>query len=214
MDRREFFQSIALTGAVVDALAAAAEPSETLQCEFQYSNTTWKVYEDLSKRDGSLTFVPAHGPARIMTKRPEASFRRPPCRSSACRAKTLPRPCRTCWRTNCYPAAAIPMRRKCAMPLPSSAVPRHPIRMAPRAAETRQAAAPIRGTPSSAPKNASTPPPSTPPAIHAPIIPTSTFPNCRAVGPTCASAGKACSPAGCPPSTKSSPSMTTLSWTC
>jgi hypothetical protein len=87
MDRREFLQSIALTTAVVQALPAeAAEPPEaaeqaapdttgqTLQCEFQYNNVAWKVYEDLSKRDGSITFVPARGAARVMAKRPEAVF--------------------------------------------------------------------------------------------------------------------------------------------
>ncbi len=80
MDRREFFERIALTAAAAQALSAA-EQSETpdttghtLQCEFPYSGTTWKVYEDLSRRDGSLTFVPAHGAARVMTKRPEAVF--------------------------------------------------------------------------------------------------------------------------------------------
>jgi hypothetical protein len=80
MDRREFFERIALTAAVAQALPAA-EQSETpditghtLQCEFPYNGTTWKVYEDLSRRDGSLTFVPSRGAARVMTKRPEAVF--------------------------------------------------------------------------------------------------------------------------------------------
>jgi hypothetical protein len=85
MDRREFFQSMALTTAVaqalpVDALAAPEQSempdttSHTLHCEFQYNNTSWKVYEDLSQRDGSITFVPARGAARVMTKRLEACF--------------------------------------------------------------------------------------------------------------------------------------------
>lgn len=84
MDRREFFQSIALTTAAqalpVAALAATEQTAppdaagHTLQCEFQHNNTTWKAYEDLSRRDGSITFVPAHGAARVMTKRPEACF--------------------------------------------------------------------------------------------------------------------------------------------
>ncbi|MDR3703467.1 MAG: hypothetical protein P4L56_27710 [Candidatus Sulfopaludibacter sp.] len=80
MDRREFFQSIALTTAVTQALAAA-EPADTpdtsdhtLQCEFQHNGTAWKVYEDLRTRDGSLTFVPARGAARVMGKRLEAVF--------------------------------------------------------------------------------------------------------------------------------------------
>src|SRR5450759_1655222 len=85
MDRREFFQSIALTTAVAQALPvetlAAPEQSEmpdttshTLHCEFPYHNTSWKVYEDLGQRDGSITFVPARGAARVMTKRLEACF--------------------------------------------------------------------------------------------------------------------------------------------
>lgn len=81
MDRREFFQRIALTAAAAQALPLEAAQSDTpdvaahtLQCEFQYNNTTWKVYEDLSKRDGPITFVPAHGTARTLGKRLEAVF--------------------------------------------------------------------------------------------------------------------------------------------
>ena len=84
MDRREFFQRMALTAAAqalpVEALATPEQAGmpditgHTLHCEFQYNNTSWKVYEDLSKRDGSITFVPARGPARAMTKRLEACF--------------------------------------------------------------------------------------------------------------------------------------------
>jgi hypothetical protein len=85
MDRREFFQRIALTAAAAQAIELEAQtppqPAETPgiaghteHCEFSYGGTTWKVYEDLSKRDGSLTFVPVHGAARVMTKRLEAVF--------------------------------------------------------------------------------------------------------------------------------------------
>jgi hypothetical protein len=81
MDRREFFQSLALTAAAAQALpleaAQSATPdiaNHTLQCEFQYNNTAWKVYEDLTRRDGSITFVPARGAARVLGKRPEAVF--------------------------------------------------------------------------------------------------------------------------------------------
>src|SRR5580704_9217438 len=80
MDRREFFQSIALTTAVAQALQSAAFADtpdiagHALQCEFSHGGTTWKVYEDLSKRDGALTFVPARGTAHVMTKRLEAVF--------------------------------------------------------------------------------------------------------------------------------------------
>src|ERR1700683_4089463 len=85
MDRREFFQLIALSAAAAQALEQETEaaPQEAAkpdvaghaeQCQFQYNNTVWKVYEDLSRRDGALTFVPAHGAARVMTKRLEAVF--------------------------------------------------------------------------------------------------------------------------------------------
>jgi len=81
MDRREFFQSFALAAAAAQALPLDAAQSatsdiaaQTLQCEFHYDNTVWKVYEDLSKRDGSVTFVPVHGMARVLGKRPEAVF--------------------------------------------------------------------------------------------------------------------------------------------
>src|ERR1039458_124850 len=88
MDRRVFLQNIALTTAVANALpveaASEVEAPEqssppdttghTLQCEFQYNNIAWKVYEDLGKRDGAITFVPARGAARLLRKRPEAVF--------------------------------------------------------------------------------------------------------------------------------------------
>jgi hypothetical protein len=74
MDRREFFQLMAVAPVAAQSSGAPAVEGHTLQCEFQYGNTAWKVYEDLTKRDGALTFVPARGPARVMTKRPEAVF--------------------------------------------------------------------------------------------------------------------------------------------
>jgi len=81
MDRREFIQAAALTAAAAQALPAAPAQSETpdtsghtLQCEFRHNNIPWKVYEDLSRRDGPITFVPARGAARVMTKRLEACF--------------------------------------------------------------------------------------------------------------------------------------------
>src|SRR5581483_10697148 len=92
MDRRRFLQRLAATTAGAELIARAGEAAEeaapdaapqstvpdtgghTQLCEFSYGGTTLKVYEDLSKRDGSLTFVPARGTARILTKRPEACF--------------------------------------------------------------------------------------------------------------------------------------------
>jgi hypothetical protein len=78
MDRREFFQTVALSAAIAQAAPPEADTPDTtghtLQCDFQHNGLTWKVYEDLSKRDGSITFVPSRGAARIMTKRLEACF--------------------------------------------------------------------------------------------------------------------------------------------
>ena len=90
MDRRHFLQRIAVTTAVGQALSAetaeAAVPAtedssadvdvagQALLCEFKLNSANWKVYEDLSKRDGSITFVPDRGNARVLGKRPEATF--------------------------------------------------------------------------------------------------------------------------------------------
>ena len=78
MDRRDFFRSLALTTAFSVAAAEAQDASDTaghtLQCEIQYNGVSWKVYEDLRTREGSITFVPAHGATRVMGKRPEAVF--------------------------------------------------------------------------------------------------------------------------------------------
>jgi hypothetical protein len=74
MDRREFFQLMAVAPVAAQSSGAPGVEGHTLQSEFQYGNTAWKVYEDLSKRDGALTFVPARGAARVMTKRLEAVF--------------------------------------------------------------------------------------------------------------------------------------------
>lgn len=43
----------------------------TLQSKLQYNNTGWKVYEDPSRCDGSLTFVPAPRP---VSHRPRMCF--------------------------------------------------------------------------------------------------------------------------------------------
>ena len=78
-NRREFFQRMALAAAAAQSLPAVAQVApdttgHTLQCTFAHNNTTWKVYEDLSRRDGPITFVPARGEARVLTKRLEACF--------------------------------------------------------------------------------------------------------------------------------------------
>jgi hypothetical protein len=81
MDRREFFQAVALTAAAVQSDPAAAEQSaapETtghmLLCEFRHNDVGWKVYEDLSRREGAITFVSSRGASRVLTKRLEACF--------------------------------------------------------------------------------------------------------------------------------------------
>lgn len=89
MDRRAFLQNLALTTAVAQSArsleAATPDPAppapadvdvsgQTLECEFKHNGVNWKVYEDLSKHDGSLTFVPDHGAARVLGKRPEACY--------------------------------------------------------------------------------------------------------------------------------------------
>ncbi|MBZ5622841.1 MAG: Tat pathway signal protein [Acidobacteriia bacterium] len=88
MDRRRFLQRVAVTTAVGQALrpVKAAEPpapappadiditGQTFLCEFKLNAVNWKAYEDLSKRDGSITFVPERGTARVMGKRTEATF--------------------------------------------------------------------------------------------------------------------------------------------
>jgi len=68
MDRRQFLQNVVLTTAVAQTPAANAQVNadpppppdttgQTLQCEFQRDGIAWKVYEDLSRRDGPITFV-------------------------------------------------------------------------------------------------------------------------------------------------------------
>jgi len=46
----------------------------TLVSEFKIGTTSWKAYEDLRTRDGSITFVSSQGGARILAKSAEASF--------------------------------------------------------------------------------------------------------------------------------------------
>ena len=86
MDRRKFLQSLAVTTAGAELISSAAEALEpepeqaaditgqTQLSEFQLNGMSWKVYEDLSRRDGSITFVPARGVSRVMGKRTEATF--------------------------------------------------------------------------------------------------------------------------------------------
>jgi hypothetical protein len=57
---------------------AAASPLSlegyTLQSEFQLGSESWKVYEDLRARDGSIIFVSSAGVQRVLEKTAEATF--------------------------------------------------------------------------------------------------------------------------------------------
>jgi hypothetical protein len=96
MRRRDFLQGIAATAAGLEVLtrsgtvSAQASPSVvrkplqkaanvslegyTSVAEFKSGADSWKVYEDLRTREGSLTFVSSSGDARILTKSAEASM--------------------------------------------------------------------------------------------------------------------------------------------
>jgi hypothetical protein len=93
MDRRRFLQRTALTTAAAclpqlsdanaqsaPALLSSLVPAasvdlagHTFICEFTLDSTRWKVYEDLRRREGPLTYVSSAG-ARVLTKSTEASF--------------------------------------------------------------------------------------------------------------------------------------------
>ena len=103
MDRRRFLQNLAATTATMQTFSgsgSAAEPlnpasvpykgrelglasapdsdinieGHTLVCEFKMDATSWKVYEDLRTRDGSITFISSRGGKRVLMKSAEASF--------------------------------------------------------------------------------------------------------------------------------------------
>jgi hypothetical protein len=100
MDRRRFLQGIAVTTAGMGGLpvlaemdgrsasdplgAATASASQgapdisteghTLLCSFIRGSETWKVYEDLRTREGSIVFVSTSGAGRVLTRNAEATF--------------------------------------------------------------------------------------------------------------------------------------------
>lgn len=72
MDRREFLQGMALAAA---ASAAPESPDDgTPVSEFTHNGATWKVFEDLTTRDGPLTFISSSGARRVLKKSAEATF--------------------------------------------------------------------------------------------------------------------------------------------
>lgn len=96
MRRRDFLQGIAATAAGIEVLtrsgtasaqvhsSVARKPLQkaanvsldgyTLVAEFRSEPDSWKVYEDLRTREGSLAFVSSSGNARVLTKSAEASM--------------------------------------------------------------------------------------------------------------------------------------------
>jgi hypothetical protein len=76
MDRRTFLQGLALSTAGAEFASGAEDATDghTLMAEFKIKDLVWKVYEDLRTRDGAITFVPSHGPSRILSKSAEAAF--------------------------------------------------------------------------------------------------------------------------------------------
>ncbi len=74
MDRRQFLQGVALSVAAQAEAQQKATGSPTPLCEFALDGATWKVYEDLSTRDGAITFESSKGAKRILTKSAEACF--------------------------------------------------------------------------------------------------------------------------------------------
>src|SRR5579863_23515 len=98
MDRRDFLQGMAATAAGLEVLTrgvgmsaqtnapdsrkpgrramedAVSVEGYTPVTEFKAKTNSWKVYEDLRSREGSLVFVSSSGEARLLTKSAEASM--------------------------------------------------------------------------------------------------------------------------------------------
>jgi hypothetical protein len=84
VNRRDFFHTLAVAGLSL----ASADSAEAFQgeptpsdgapiAEFHNAQGTWKVYEDLSVRDGAITFVSPSGARRVLRKSTEACFEHP-----------------------------------------------------------------------------------------------------------------------------------------
>ncbi|HTS12667.1 MAG TPA: hypothetical protein VMH00_11155 [Candidatus Limnocylindrales bacterium] len=95
MDRRRFLQNLAVAAAGIKYAKSPATPpplartpatssllpasavdvaGHAFLCEFKLNGTTWKAYDDLRTRDGSITFVSSAGTARVLPKTAEATF--------------------------------------------------------------------------------------------------------------------------------------------
>lgn len=81
MQRREFLQVVALSGAGLEQTAPPAKPEldgYTLVSEFKLDSTAWKAYEDLRTREGPLVFVSSRGQQRVLPKSAEATTQEGP----------------------------------------------------------------------------------------------------------------------------------------
>jgi hypothetical protein len=75
MHRRQFLQTVALSAAApAEAQEQAATAHGTPISEFHLDGVAWRVYEDLTTRDGAITFQSAAGVRKILTKSAEAAF--------------------------------------------------------------------------------------------------------------------------------------------
>lgn len=95
MDRRRFLQGLAIGAANASAweraksedaknkplleiatkqILSSVMDGHTLLCSFEYEGKRWKVYEDLRKRDGVLTFLCSDGKGKHLRKTAEATF--------------------------------------------------------------------------------------------------------------------------------------------
>ncbi len=81
MQRRQFLQQLAGATAALETtpkpVATRTQDSlagHTFQCEFHLGSESWKVYENLTKRDGSIIFVSSQGARCTLEKSAEATF--------------------------------------------------------------------------------------------------------------------------------------------
>lgn len=81
MQRRQFLQQLAGATAVLETapkpVATRTQDSpagHTFQGEFQLGSESWKVYEELTKPEGSITFVSSQGVRHLLEKSAEATF--------------------------------------------------------------------------------------------------------------------------------------------
>jgi len=95
VDRRRFIQNMAVATASLNTLPSIASQNSvasnvsgsgllpakeidieghTLLCSFKRGDQTWKAYEDLRTRDGSISFISSGGNGRVLTRNAEANF--------------------------------------------------------------------------------------------------------------------------------------------